>query len=333
MTSLVRAAFVCLALAGPSLAQDAASDAADGTASDPTTADREAAAAAPGLGVVATVNGTAITVTDVTLRMAELRRGVDLGDVPDQEIAVEARRMLAEEILLAAEAVRRGLTMSERQVVEYWTRKLGRRPDFEEIAERTGTTVQRQKELARRAALAEQFVELRTSPGLAQGSPVPPDPALVRLMTITPEELREEFRDNADSYDLPERIVVAAHVTRDVESAETARDDLLHDRQPSRGVRSQREMHPTADIDRAFSPEMALFLKTASPGEYSHVFALEGAAVFLELEERLPPKQADFAEVQNMLRQQLEMARRREARSILVRELTMEAAYWPPEVF
>lgn len=330
MTSAPRALLVallaCLAVP-PLVAQEA--DAAGG----PTAADRESAPPAPGLGVVATVNGTAITVTDVAMRMAELRRSMNLQDVPESQLAVEARRMLAEEILLAAEAVRRGLTMNERQVTDYWTRKLGERPDFDEIALRTGTTAQRQKELARRAALAETFVELRTQPGLQQGGPVAPDPALVRLLTITPKELRDEFRSNRERYDLPDRIVVVANVARNPVAAEQVRGDKLAGRPPSAGVRTLREMHPISKIDQAFSPEMAAFLKSAGPGELSQVFTLDDGAVFFELEERLPASEADFAEVQAMLRQQLEMTRRREARGILVRELTMEAAYWPPEVF
>ncbi len=328
MTTSLRSAFVALLIAFAPLAAQDETNGTDTSGTDP-----RQTAPAERVGVIATVNGTAITVTDVAHRMREMREQIDLRGVDNEQFAHEARRMLAEEILLAAEAVRRGLAMSERQVVDYWTRRLGQRPDFEAIALHSGTTVQRQKELARRAALAEQFIELRTSPGLLQGSPVTPDPTLVRLMTITPKQLRDEFRSNRERYNLPDRITLAARICRDAESAELVRRSVIDGTPPTRGSQLQREMHPIDELDKAFSPDMANFLRNAQAGEVSQVFPLEVNAVFFELEERLPAKTADFAEVQAMLRAQLEMARRRQAREILVRELEMEAACWPADVF
>ena len=130
-----------------------------------------------------------------------------------------ARRAIAEEILLAGEAARLGIELAQRHVDDYWERRLGTVPDYAALAAATGSSVERQRELARRAALAETYLLHKAGLRTEQARRVPPDPQLTRHVALTPLQLREAFAQNRDLLATPERIVLDLFACSDPSAA------------------------------------------------------------------------------------------------------------------
>src|SRR5262245_46540436 len=104
----------------------------------------------------AMVNSSAITAADVALQKKLLGR--DLQRLEPAAAEQVARRNVAEEILLAQEATRLGVTLTDREVDTWWKDRVGEVPNYAALAAATGTSEDRQRELARRAALADIYL-------------------------------------------------------------------------------------------------------------------------------------------------------------------------------
>src|SRR5262249_48620564 len=122
---------------------------------------------------------------------------------------------VAEEMLLAGEATRLQVELSDRDVDDWWERRAGEPPDWDKIAAATGMTVPRQRELARRPALADLYVLHQCGPRGAQVRKVPPDPILERVVTVTPSQLREAFAQNHTLFDQPESVTCDLYIAPD----------------------------------------------------------------------------------------------------------------------
>ncbi len=292
----------------------------------------------PQHGLVATVNGEAITMGDVRLRMEVLKATMVPDEtVTEEELALRARRELAEEILLAAEATRLGLILSDLEVKDYWAARLGHEPDFETSAQAAGTTVPRQIELARRAALSKLYIDHRSGLASRYTGRVPPDPVLVRLVNVTPGQLREAFTSQRDYYVLPELVHFDVFLCRDTETAREVAGTLRKGESPT-STRMESDTAAVPALDELFTPQAAEFLRTASGGDISDPVEVVGngrllGVLVFRLGRREPGRPATWEEVQNEIRFRVQRSRLEEARAYLVRGLIYSALYGPDDLF
>lgn len=317
---LLAALGASLVCAGSLAAQGAAPGSASTSASSPPSARWERPA---------TVNGEAITPEDIAVHVRLLAE--DYPDVPLASLSHAARRSIGEEILLAGEASRLGVHLTERDVSEYWERRRGSAPDYQAIAALTGTSVARQKDLAHRAALAELYLLHRVGLRNEHGNLLTPDPLLVRLVSVTPSQLRAAFEANRDSLGTPERVVCDLLRFDDPAAA------LGHEQALARGERPPgpppvRRTLALVDLPRVFPAALAEFAREAAPGAGQAFSTGEGPFV-LVVAERLPAREADYASSQQRLRTLLLDDLLAEARRHLVVTLSQKALVWPRELF
>lgn len=273
----------------------------------------------------ATVNGVAITDADVVLQLRLLGSRLPSGDAALAEHA--ARRAAAEEVLLAEEALRLGVELGEREVDAWWEDRADEPPDYAAMAAATGSTVERQKDLTRRAALAELYLLHRCGLRGEQGQRVAPDPVLVRATTITPGQLREAFVRNRALFDRPESIDCELWLLPDALARAAAEAELAAGGRPAAEPAARRV--PLPDAPRIFPPDVAQWLATAEAG---HWRALDERTL-LRVAGREAARPASFAEVQEPLRGLLMQDRLAKAREHLVEQLRRLAMFWPDDLF
>jgi hypothetical protein len=271
------------------------------------------------------VNSSAITAADVALQKKLLGR--DLQHLEPAAAEQVARRNVAEEILLAQEAARLGVTLTDREVDQWWKDRVGEVPDYAALAAATGATEERQRELARRAAQADIYLLHRCGLRGEQSGRVPPDPLLVRVVTITPSQLREAFAQNHELFDRPEIVDCDVWTLPDEPALQAAQSALEAGGRPDAEV-MQRAL-PLPDVRRVFPPDIADWLSASQAGDHramdTHTLVLVTGR-----EEAVP---AHFADVQERLRNMLMQELLHEARQHLVDGLREHATYWPPDLF
>jgi len=277
----------------------------------------------------ATVNGEAITadeIIDEALHLGEDFPGAETG-----QLQFMARALIAGQILLAAEARRLGVTLPERELDEYWERSSGRVPDYAKLADQAGISVERQMERARRTALADLYLRHRVGLRGDYGRWIPPDPRLVRLVTVTPSQMREAFQARRKELDRPERVVCNLYQYDDSVAAEEARLIIEAAGTPPGKHPARREL-PVDALDPSMPPELATFLREAEIGATTTAAADKGVLV-VSITDRQPAEPASFDTSQEtlrliLLRERMEMARRE-----LIDSLRRQATYWPADLF
>jgi hypothetical protein len=277
----------------------------------------------------ATVNGEAITadeIIDEALRLAEEYPGTETAQL--QHVA---RAMIAGQILLASEAERLGVTLPERELDEYWERTAGRVPDYAALAAQAGISVERQTERVRRTALADLYLRHRIGLRGDYGRWIPPDPRLVRLVTVTPSQMRQAFQENRALLDRPERVVCDLYQCPDEAAAAEAKEIVSAGGAPPGKPPVRREL-PVHDLDPKMPPELASFLREGAVGALTTAPAEEGVLV-VAITGREPAHEAQFAESQETLRMIMMRERMELARRELIETLRRQATYWPADLF
>lgn len=316
--SLALVPLLLLALCEPVTAQDAEPE--------------RATSQATGQSTVANVNGEPITSTDV-MHQARMLSGQDVTSL-DAASAQEIRRQLAEQMLMAGEATRLGVTVNEAYVDDFWKSYRGGKPDYEAMAAASGTTVERQKELAKRSVLADLYVYHRVGIWAEFGHLIKPDAFMAHLVEVSPKELRDLFRAERAKFDLPATVSYDFYPCSDEAQALGVAQALGAQLVPT-GVRPGRETAPMPLVPEvfAFSSELVEFLLNADVGSVSPPFDAEMGWIVFEIAERTDARPAQFAEVQEELRRRMRISRLEGARRQLVAELMRNAVFWPRELF
>jgi hypothetical protein len=276
----------------------------------------------------ATVNGQSITSEDIANQARLLRE--ERGDLPLEDLLRLARRQIAEQILMAGEAERRGVTLPDRELDDYWERRGGSVPDYAALAEETGTSVERQKTLARRAALAELYLLHRIGVRMDLARQIPPEPLLVRLVTITPAQLRDAFATNRALLDMPAHVTLDVYPCPDLAAGESICAALAAGERPP-GPPPLDRVVPMPGLAERYMPEMVEYLSTSAPGSCRVDVGPDGGAV-LVIRSHEPARPARFEAVQERLRQMLQRELIGEARQHLVASLAEEASCWPRDL-
>lgn len=327
----MRWTLLLLVALGPALAAQDPQD------QDPAPLQAPASAAPPaavntGLSVVASVNGDAITSTDIAFH-ARMVSGAPSGSL-EPSLAHIVRRQLGEQLLMASEAARLEVVLTDTYVDDFFKDYRGGKPDYDALAVAAGTTVDRQRELVRRAALADVYLYHRVGIWAEFGQQIKPDPVLAHLVEVTPKDLRDLFREQRERFELPPTVTYDFYPCTEEQTAVGVRETLLAGMLPST-VRSGQETAPLEAVPQvfAFSPELVSFLQQGQDGAVSDVFFAEMGWVVFVIQERALGRGADFAEVQEELRRQMRMTRLDLARRQLVAELVRSAVFWPQELF
>jgi hypothetical protein len=273
----------------------------------------------------ATVNHVAITDADVLLQLRLQGSRLPAGDAAQAEHA--ARRAAAEEVLLAGEALRLGVELTEREVDAWWEDRADEPPDYAAMAAATGSTIERQKELTRRAALAELYLLHRCGLRGEQGQRVAPDPVLVRTTTITPGQLREAFSRNRALFDHSATVTCEVWLLPDALARAAAEAELAAGGRP--GPEPVARKVPLPEAARVFPEDVAQWLGTAEAGQWR---ALDERTL-LRVAERDAARPATFSDVQEPLRGLLMQDRLTKARQHLVDQLRGRAMFWPEDLF
>ena len=284
-----------------------------------------------GQGVVASVNGEAITSTDVIFQ-ARVSAGTAAAQV-DDEMAHSVRREIAQQVLLASEAERLGVQLTPAYIEDFWTRYHGQRPEYEAMAAAAGSTVERQKELVKRSVMADLFLYHRVGIWQEFAHLLRPDPVLTHFVEITPKELRELFVNEREAFDIPATVTYEFYPCADEAEAEGVRESLALHLTPN--VPSAKESPPVSALPElfAFSPPLLEFLQTAEPDSTSQAFDAQAGWVVFRVIERDPGRAAEFREVQEDIKRRLRFMRIDGARRKLLADLTREAVYWPKDLF
>jgi hypothetical protein len=277
----------------------------------------------------AIVNGEAITAEDVDGYARLL--GEERKELTPAQARQLARRSVAEEILLAAELARLGVALDDRLVDEYWERRRGSVPDYDALAAQAGTSVERQRTLARRAAQAELYLLHRVGLRTEFARVIAPDPLMVRLVTITPSQLRQAFTTNHALFDEPDRVDCDVYTCVDQAEASAVLDALVPGSAPP-VLAPLRRTYPMPSLRELFPEDVATFLAEAATGTARTIVAREGTLV-VQVTGRQSGRPATFAESQERLRRLLQNELLGEARKSLVVDLAQHATYWPPDLF
>jgi hypothetical protein len=275
------------------------------------------------------VNGESITSEDIANQARLLRE--ERPDLPIEALLRAARRRIADQILLAGDAQRRGVTLPDRELDEYWKLRRGQVPDYAAMARETGTSVERQKTLARRAALANLYLMHRIGMRMDLSRLIPPEPLLVRMVTITPAQLRNAFDTNRELFDVPEHVVLDLYPCADMAAGEAICAALAAG-DASGAPEPVERFLPVQDLERRFPPETAAFLRDAPPAA-CHVDIGDEGGVVLRIRSHEAARPARFEDVQERLQQMLQSELIEDARLHLVASLAEEASCWPRDLF
>lgn len=313
----------------------AAQDGTEGDGSTPVSVGEEFLEGNPATNrIVATVSGEPITSSDVAYSLRVLTRG---GPV-DPELEATIIRRMAEEILLAQEATRLGLDLTASQVDDRWKTWFGFKPDYEESALTAGTTVARQRALAKRTVQAELYVYNRVGLMSAPGARIEIDLALKHMVDVTPQQLREAFLEIRDQMGQPPKVAFSVYPSADLETAEEIHRALLRHEEPE-GVSPIRQEVPTEAVEEVFiyEPELATFVANSLDGSVSAPTLVQGqqGPIFLVVQvtghsEAMP---AVFAEAQDELRNRIQSNLLVQAKRSIVQKLSRQAVYYPADLF
>jgi hypothetical protein len=289
---------------------------------------------APANRIMATVSGEPITSSDVNYSLWVLAQG----GAADPELEATILRRMAEEILLAQEATRLGLDLSPSQVDDRWQSWFGFKPNYEESALTSGTTVARQRALAKRTVLAELYVYNRVGLMNMPGARIEVDLALKHMVDVTPQQLREYFLEFEDQLGQPASVSFSAYPTADLETAESVGAALRRNLAPA-GIQPIRQQIPIDAVSDVFAyePELASFVREGLDGSISAptLVQSEGGPAFLVVQitghtEALP---AVFGDVQDVLRNRIQSNLLVQAKREILLKLSRQAVYYPANLF
>ncbi len=277
----------------------------------------------------ATINGQSITAEDIANHLRLMGEQRDAGG-PEERRHL-AQRLIAEEILLSSEAARLGVELTDRDVDEYWRRRRGSVPDYALMAEELHTGIERQRELARRSALAEIYLLHKVGLRADLGPRVAPDPLLVRLVTVTPSQLRAAFETNRPFLGTPPALVCDVWACAGATDG-AALEQALGEGHPPEGVTPVRRTFPVPALPQVLPQELADELTAAGPGAIRAARATDGV-LLITVVERLPATEAEFGTSQEPLRRMLQSELLSEARAQLVATLASQATFYPRDLF
>lgn len=283
--------------------------------------------------VVANLNGQAITSGDIAFYARELT-----GQPGPYDAALERhiRRTLAEHLLLAGEAERLGLKLTEYQINEFYGDLFGHEATFDEHAD---ITVKRQKDLVKKLIEQKIYEYHRVGAWDVFGHIIPPDPILQRQTSVTPEMMRKYFSDHRQEYDRPATVVYTVWPCRP-EDAEAVRATLLDGGTPEQ-TRPVREEVAEANLAKVFVDAQPLleFLRAANSGDVSETWVSDTPRgplpLCVRLDERRPATSGDFAKEQAGLKAEIERNLREDARRQMVESLLRDSrsVWWPGDLF
>jgi len=204
-------------------------------------------------------------------------------------------------------------------------------PDYEALAAQAGTNVDRQKDLARRAALSDLYLRHRVGMRGDYGRWISPDPRLVRLVTVTPAQMRQTFQESHKLFDQPDRVLCDLYLCDDEAAAQAAEQLIASGGTPEGKPPAQREI-PLDNLDPKMPPELSSFLREGAVGATATSPADKGVLVVV-ITGRKAAEAATFEGSQEdlrmmMLRDRMELARRE-----LIDTLRKQATYWPADLF
>jgi hypothetical protein len=282
--------------------------------------------------VVSSVNGEPITAADLEFH-AWLRVGASARQLDARSVAT-LRRQLAEQVLMATEADRLGVTITEAYVSEFWASYQDAPPDYAQLAQLAGVTEERSRWLVKRSVLADIYLYHRVGIWAEHGHLIKPDPVFAHAVEVTPKELRDLFREEREYFDIPATVTYDFYPCPDQATAEGVTEALSVGLAPS-AVRPGQETAPLEMVPEvfAFSLDLVRFLESAAPGSVSQAYDAEVGWVVFVIEGRDPGRPAEFAEVQEELRRRMRMSRLEIAREQLLRDLVRQSVYWPRDLF
>lgn len=315
-------------LPAPGLAAQSAGDPApDAPAAPPSEPGQDT-----GHGILASVNGEPITTSDVAFH-AWMRAGAALKDL-DPTTFIELRNQLAEQVLMATEAQRLGVTISEAYIAEFWETYHEAEPDYAALAQAAGTTEDRARELVRRSVLADLYLYHVVGIWAEFGHQIRPDPLLAHAVEVIPRELRDLFQRERQFFDRPATVTYDYYACPDEATAAGVAEALGAGLVPTQ-VRPAQETAPLDVVPQvfSFSPALVTYLQSAAPGTVSQVFDADVGWVVFVVQSRAEARPAEFAEVQEELRRRMRLARLEQARQQLVADLERVAVYLPQDLF
>lgn len=310
---------------------------------DPTSSGQGALAAeekpwAPSLGMVAKVNGKAITGADLNyfaLGMAET------GGSITKEFYDSMRRMLAERLLLADEAERLGLKLNEYEIGSTYESIYGSPPPYADI-EKVGLPLERQKQLVRSLIYAELYVLHRVGIAFTHAGTIPADPLLTRMMDVTPKQLKDYYRDNPELFTQPPSVSFTVWPCDEMSDALAILEQLKAGEEPDGEVVPSRSRMSADDVARqlSFMPGAVELLLDEEPGSVGGPFSAgtEGRrqALIMRVDERHPEELVGFTgEVQRNLERRIQSAQLELARREALEQLRSDArsVFWPADLF
>ena len=319
ITRILSAACVCLSLFAASVpCQEPASSPA-GTVPDNDFAAR--------------VRGRVITHFEVERECERLKKLAP--DIGDEELRWEARRALAEQILLI-------------ETAKNYTKKI-----TDEMIRRNYVERGYDENLVRKhlVKLREEFVRefyVRARLGRTDQLPgVIPD--MASFILVSPEDIRNYYNYNRKNFirkgkttlvwilfpatafsDPADRLQAAEDCRTLLKGPETAPGEFA-ERWP--GCIFQEE-EVIAGGDKKFLPPLMGFVEKGKTGDVSDVIALQGGLIVSRIIEKIAEKTFSFNEVQAMIATRLTEGKLMQARRIITRDLTRkERIFWPVDLF
>lgn len=320
-------------------------------------------------GTRASINGHAITAQDVLvearLNLISRPQGCtpeELAD-PPEDVRQKALANAAREILLSSEAERLGVNLTEFEFEERLRASYPGLPPMDDIAEIAGTTPDIIRARFRRQVMATIYTRHRLGRDFTYAHLIQPNPLLKRLLEVRPADLKREFLARREQLALPERVGYRVHAFSSREEADrgVVALQLGHEVFSDRQNKEWHEPLETALTRVQYylgSAEVTEWFREAPAGAVSEAVQtiveepaeppdpLDDAAgpqgpepapqsIFLVVQvlEREPPREADFAlDQEQLLLTLLEESYARATRALVLDE-ARNAVVWPPELF
>ncbi|MFH0943949.1 MAG: peptidyl-prolyl cis-trans isomerase [Planctomycetota bacterium] len=296
--------------------------------------------AAPIDGILATVDGAAITRNDVTRAMKEHSSSLTSTEVLQQLVLRKILDRKAREANLVVPDSR----LSE--VLEGRVAQAGSWEEYTKRLEELGKTVEEDRKEVRDALLVDEYVSQCL--GRVPGSPLL-RPRLARSVRVTPAEVQAYFRENRERFRTADRkevgrlLVVKAHFDSDEEArdhAELLRQQSLKFHEGRLGqviLEGDRASYGTMTLSGPDQPrlleEIRAFLEAAPVKVLSPVIETRTAYVVVVKLSEERGHQLEFDQVQEGVFSLLSELKYRAARQELGHELLLEVDLWPKNLF
>jgi len=294
--------------------------------------------------VAATVNGEAITQSDVERRFLEWEAIFTRDEIV---------RRLARERAILQNARRAGVKVSDAEVKEAMRLRLlrvGGEPEYRAMLEQRGITRSEDEEDVRKLLLARAYVDQCLGLAESKGNL---HPSLARLMRLRRSEEFDYYALNRDRFQFEGALEVAlVRVPRNARlESGSAREVVERIRGEAISLAMDREspcllvaaaavapdlagiLSGPPDLPSGLPEEVDAFVAAAPVGVVSPVFETEEEFLVVSKIRYEPARTREFPEVQPYIRQVLLASKRRIAETALSYELLREAVLWPEELF